>query len=233
MNVTAPFDMDAIKTYFADKENTFFIVDYDNSKIKENQLITYLSNIGIPCDLTNLNNPQDVNNLLVEYLSTMMLVEIPCLIKTAIAAILVNKGFDVGGIESLLTVEDLTKFNEENAELIQRLETILTSCSVYNMYTINVDEYRNWAESFEHIDDEQYVGVNFVHMFFYEDFYRFYQSTDKSLYRFFDKQFTESMFKGKPLFDYWHNDANMISMLTFAVMNDQFDKQKFESAIAG
>ena len=48
--VTVPLAIESIKEFFQDKEIKF-IVDYDNSKIKNQIFLTYVSNLDIPVDL--------------------------------------------------------------------------------------------------------------------------------------------------------------------------------------
>ena len=45
-----PISIDNLKKYFTDK-NTSFIIDYNNSSLKGNKFLTYISNLDVPCDV--------------------------------------------------------------------------------------------------------------------------------------------------------------------------------------
>ena len=75
-NTIAPIPIEDLKAYFENKEITF-IIDYNNSTLKGEKLLTYLSNLDVPCDINFKGTKQeDVNEFLVSYMSTRMLVKL-------------------------------------------------------------------------------------------------------------------------------------------------------------
>ena len=68
-----PIELKNLKKYFEDKTETY-LIDYEKSKLKGAQFLTYLSNLDVPCDLSNYDD-----ELLKEYFESSMLVNIPLL----------------------------------------------------------------------------------------------------------------------------------------------------------
>ena len=53
IETTAPIAIEDLKKHFEDKE-TSYLVDYEKSELKGEKLLTYLSNLDLPCDLKNI-----------------------------------------------------------------------------------------------------------------------------------------------------------------------------------
>ena len=51
----APIAIDDLKKHFTDKDISF-LIDYKKSDLKGEKLLTYLSNLDLPCDLKNIDN---------------------------------------------------------------------------------------------------------------------------------------------------------------------------------
>jgi len=50
VETTAPIAIEDLKKYFADKE-TFYLINYKDSELKGEKLLTYLSNLDVPADI--------------------------------------------------------------------------------------------------------------------------------------------------------------------------------------
>ena len=50
-----PIDLKNLKKYFEDKSESYMI-DYEKSKLKGAQFLTYISNLDIPCDILNYDD---------------------------------------------------------------------------------------------------------------------------------------------------------------------------------
>ena len=86
INTIVPIELKDLKKYFEDKTQSYQI-DYLNSKLKGAQFLTYLSNLDVPCDLSNYDD-----ELLKEYFESSMLVNIPLLEKAAMIVLFEHKG---------------------------------------------------------------------------------------------------------------------------------------------
>ena len=81
-----PIELKNLKKYFEDKTE-IYLIDYEKSKLKGAQFLTYLSNLDVPCDLSNYDD-----ELLKEYFESSMLVNIPLLEKAAMIVLFEHKG---------------------------------------------------------------------------------------------------------------------------------------------
>ena len=86
INTIVPIELKDLKKYFEDKTETY-LIDYEKSKLKGAQFLTYLSNLDVPYDLSNYDD-----ELLKEYFESSMLVNIPLLEKPAMIVLFEHKG---------------------------------------------------------------------------------------------------------------------------------------------
>jgi hypothetical protein len=217
IETTAPISIDNLKKYFEDKE-TVFLIDYDNSNLKEEKLLTYLSNLEIPCDL-NITDNDYLLPLITCYLKSPHMVEIPFLERITIILLLQHKG--------ILEKQDLTML-ESFKELLDLWCERLDSLTLYNLYCVNEDNdyFKNWVlETGIKDDTTDMSGCNFVNLLKYEDFYRFYQKSS-STPKYFPYYFDEYVFKGKNLYSYWANNNNPMFLLTFGIASGVFEQFK-------
>jgi hypothetical protein len=207
----APIAIEDLKKYFTDK-TTFYVVEYADSKLKGSKLITYLSNLDLPADIDLTGSSlEDCYSLLKDYMNSPMLVNIHSLEYFVMCVLREAKG--------LSNVSSQKHFIEENLDLINTWINKLDSLTLFNMYIINTEETKNFAESFPKNDTDDIVGVNFISLLKHEDFYTLYSKVDKSSLKFYTKYFNEYMFKGKNLYSYWANKNNPLFLLTFAIGN--------------
>ena len=80
IETVAPIAIEKLKEYFNDKQK-MFLIDYDNSNLKNEKFLIYLSNLDLPCDLIFDKNKEDHQNLLMNYLKTKNIISIPSLEK--------------------------------------------------------------------------------------------------------------------------------------------------------
>lgn len=224
MNVietTAPIKIEELKKYFADKE-TFYVIDYEASDLKGAKLLTYLSNLDIPSDIKLDRNSALFTELLLEYLNTPFLVNIPALEKETILLLLEYKSVGTFGYADFIVA---------NKDLLDKWSAILDSLILFNTYCINSDEYKEGVKLMDRYDDNFTIGANFVSLLKYEDFYDFYTTIDNKNFKYHDAYFNNYMFKGKNLYNFWATPSNPIFLMTWAAIADEFDSQEFVLAV--
>ena len=220
-----PIELKNLKKYFEDKTETYNI-DYEKSKLKGAQFLTYISNLDIPCDLANYDD-----ELLLAYFETQMLVSIPRLERAAMQVLFEHKGF----LKNVVHWTDTTKgvhgaFISQNLEIIEQWANKLESLPLYNMSIIGEGAFKDFVESYPKDDSNDVKGINFVSLLKHPDFYSYYNKTNEKNVRYYTKYFTEYMFKGKSLFDYWGVKENPMFLMTWAVAEGKFDIKKYNQA---
>lgn len=202
----APIAIDDLKKYFTDKD-TKFIIDYANSTLRGQKLLTYLSNLDIPADISFKNSSvADVSELMEAYLTSTTLVNIRAL-ELMITSILVH--YKEVGVR-----DDFTRKNEE---IIKKWINVLDSLTLYNMAIVNEESFKEFAKSFPEDDTENLEGVNFVSLLKNHEFYCFYEKIEKKTLKYYTHYFNDYMFKGKNMYSYWANENNPLFLLTYGV----------------
>lgn len=213
INAVAPIAIDQIKEYFKDK-NTMFIIDYNESKLQDKVFLTYLSNLDIPCDINFDTTPREkVFQLLASYTDIKNICNIPVLNVMIAEIILKSIGVNSNILFSKdhFTNEEIYTFIENNKDTLIKWLDFIDSSMVFLLYSYkDLNEKLKVEESFEVIDDHNYVGLNVVNLFKIPGFLELYFSSTKQLKMlYFKQQFETYMFKGKAFFEYYNNDVNV------------------------
>ena len=203
----APIAIEDLKKYFLDKSITYDI-DYTNSKIKGTKLLTYISNLDIPCDIS-FTDKHEQEELLKEYLNSSVLCSIPSLEILTINLLLEYKEIY---IENLIPYKN---FITDNLEIIKQWESKLDSLTLYNMYIVNSPEMQEFAKGFPEDDTEDLTGINFLSILKHQDFFIYYGKIKESNLKFYTKYFNEYIFKGKNLYSYWATENNPLFLISF------------------
>lgn len=201
----APISIEDLKKYFTDKDITY-LIDYTASELKGKKLITYLSNLDIPADIKNIDL-----DLVKDYLNSVSLVTISSLENTVIDILFVLKG--------LKKDNQYNKFISENFEILNNWQNKLESLSVYNMYMLNSDKFRDYAKSFPKDETRDLKGVNFVSLLKHDRFFGFFEKINNDKLKFYTHYFNDYIFRGKNMFEYWANDKNPLFLLTWSIAN--------------
>jgi hypothetical protein len=220
IQTSAPINIEDLKKYFLDK-SILFIIDYTTSNIKESKLLTYISNLDIPCDI-KFNNDDEINELLPAYLDSSFIVNLPILENKIISLLLQNKGLiEVTDPDLLITLKpSLDDWTEK-----------LDSLPLFNLYSVQSDELKQWVVG-NHLEDDttDSKGINFVSLLKHEEFYFFYQQmTDAPKY--YSKLFNDYMFKGKNLYSFWANENNPMHLLTQAIAEDSDEVREYVTSV--
>lgn len=220
IETTAPIKIEELKKYFLDK-NTFYQIDYNNSQIQGKKLLTYLSNLDVPCDITVDMYSQEGKELLKEYLNFPLLTNIPSLEEKTIQLLLQCKGVADYGF---------SEFIKDNHETLDKWIQILDSLLYFNTYCINDDKYKSQIENSKSFEEDFIIGVNFVSLLKHESFYDFYINVNPKNFKYHRSYFNDYLFKGKNLFAFWANANNPIYIITWAVELGNINPDDFVSA---
>ncbi len=216
----APLELDQLKEYFTDK-NIFYLIDYEQSDIKGEMLLTYLSNLEIPCDL-QIKEYDNCMTLLSTYLSFKQILSVPFLEQKTIDVLLQYKG--------IIEISD-HEFIETHADILQVWVEKLDSLSIFNMWIVNEESFKDFAEQFPHDDKDSIEGINFVSLLKHEEFYIYYNIVDKTNLKFYERYFEDYMFKGNNLYSYWANENNPMFLLNWAISSGNLDLEEYSKAI--
>ena len=227
---TVPLSMELVKQQFQDKEMSF-LIDVHNSQLKGKDLLVYIANLELNCelDLTNLTT-QEKMELLKSYMKLNTINNLQSMSLNLAATILLSIGIDWH--ENLqnpaLTLEESKQFIAENKELFDRWNTFLASTMMYQVTSIKfLEEEMGTSAQYPHIDDINYIGKNVVNLFTVPTFLDTYYSkpTEFPMY-YFKQQFEEHIFKGHSLFHYFCNNENTTYLMLHALIegDPSFDK---------
>jgi hypothetical protein len=216
IETTAPISIELLKEYFQNKDLKF-LIDYENSKLQGMKMLTYLSNIDIPSDIKMTMDGERFYDLLREYLNLPILVNVEMLERVVIDILLHKK--------NLIKIVDqnIDNFIDENKDILNKWENMLDSLILFNLYTVKEKFFSDWVETFPKVETLDPVGINFVNLLKYDDFYIFYQNTDLSKIKFYQRLFDEYIFKGKNLYSFWAQENNPMYLLTFGIANGIVD----------
>jgi hypothetical protein len=222
IETTVPVAIEDLKKYFIDK-NTLYIIDYNKSQIKEQKLLTYLSNLEIPCDIElSKLDASEMYELLKAYMETTMIVNLLSLELLTIDVLKEAKGLNDKEVHK--------EFISENKELINSWISKLDSLTLYNMYAINNDEFQAFAKQFPEDVDTNLNGINFISLLKNAEFYDFYKKIETDKLKFYTNYFNEYMFKGKNLYHYWANQNNPLFLLTYGIAEGLVSSENYMTA---
>lgn len=213
-----PISILDLKKFFVDK-STVYHINYTDSSLKGTQLLTYLSNLDIPCDII-FKNEQELMELMQAYISFTMLVNIPSL--------------ELGMIRLLLIYNDdsieNTDFIKNNESLFEQWLSKLNSLTLFNLYSVESDEFKQFVESHPLDETQSIEGINFVSLLKHPYFYTLYRNIKPETLKFYKSYFTEYMFKGKNMFSFWATENNPMFLLTYGITEQKFKADDYFDA---
>lgn len=205
IKTTAPIPVADLKRKFT--ETVQFHIDVDESRLKNNALITYLSNLNI--DVRLLFKSEDVMfELLKAYMNSTALVSIFDLEDLAINIILCATG------KPYLLPADPTTFIQDNFETIELWVKRIDSLPLYAMHCVpaTADEVLKYPED----TTESLVGLNFVKLIEHPQFPVACMGIEEEDYNWNKQFFNEYCFAGSNLFTFFEsmNNPFFIAMLS-------------------
>ena len=234
-NTVAPIPIELLKEYFSD-DTIVFNIDYAESILKGDKLITYLSNLDVPSKLTGWDKVSTVDkfSFIKDYMNAKLVIknyELEACVLQILFELSYLEFFVRYECEDILTREEICSFCEDNKDLIQTWLTMLASCSLYALTTVGEDNdlCDLISKEFETIDYYDYCGVNFV-MLFRHEIIQELLSADREVY-YFEKQFNEPMFKGQDLFTFWNHENNTMAIITWGISSGEILHDEFYANI--
>jgi hypothetical protein len=218
IKTVCPVPMEQLKQYFSNKENYIFEIDYNNSALQGDKLLTYLSNIDIPCDIDpeTINNEQ-LESLLTEYITnTNTLINVPLLVTHALVSLLTVKSDNnvVWDCPQGFSKEQTESFVTKNYDALRSMLDVIESTMLYNISTITCEELKEDTETFNKVEDKNYCGINFVWILKRPEFIHLIENVDKNKQKYYVHQYDKYIYKGKCLYDFWMNSNNHLALFT-------------------
>ncbi len=200
--VTVPLPIESIKEFFVDKEIKF-LVDYENSKIKDQVFLTYVSNLDIPIDIKDNIEQETLFKLIDCYMTVKTITDIPFLNSIVSQIILAAAGSKDAADNGYLSNEQLDEFISNRREIISVWMAFFNSLPLFVMSTFNeLNEKEKFAESNDIIDDTDIVGLNVVNLIKQDIMLEFFTQQIDAKQFWFKQQFESYMFKGKGLYEF-------------------------------
>jgi hypothetical protein len=225
-HTTAPLPIETIKEYFLDKD-MLFLIDYANSKLADKIFLTYISNLDMPIDI-ELSKDFPIEKtftLLDAYLDVKTISKVETLTMMIAHIILKAAGVDTKEalVNTFLTDEQAQEYIDTRKEKIETWLHFLDSTMLYLIYTYqDLNEHIKVEENFPVVEDINYIGLNVVNLFQVPGFSTCYFGLREiQNLTFFKEQFTKSMFKGKPFFEYYKTDENIFVPILLALVENK------------
>lgn len=215
--VTAPLAMEQIKEFFEDK-NVHFLIDYKNSQLKGELLLTYISNLDLPCDIDFSDCVQeDILSLMKDYFLTKSMIQSDLLKVLAAQIILISKNLNPDFLmeKPLLTAQSCQNFITTNIEMVERWNSVLSS-SIYGCIASlsDIERQYNLKSAMPQNTDASYVGYNVMNLFTVAGFTETYFSVPVThSIQYFKPLFEDCLFKGQNFLGYFNNNNNLLGMI--------------------
>jgi hypothetical protein len=219
----APISLENLKIYFSDK-STRYLIDYKNSKLQEQKLLTYLGNLDLNCDIDieDFNDPVNAK-LLQTYFSSTTLVNVLTLERAAIGVLFEYKGLVAPGY--------FANFIQENLELVKTWVQKLDSLVLFNTYIINDEEAKQEVKNYPEDNTDSIEGINWVSLLKHQEFFYFYQLLDFKNLRYYSTYFTETMFKGRNLYSFWATEKNPMFLITWGILEEKINSKEWNELL--
>lgn len=216
---------------FIENQNKVFDIDYKGSSLKGDIAFTYLSNLQLKCrfDLQNLTQ-EELFELLVAYMKTDKIVSVENLEKAVIGIFLLYNGIEIDGFDYGLIRETAQSFIDANKQLVERWSDVLNSMFLYSILCYGNKIDRETAQKdLDVITDKNYIGLNFVNLFKYPEFYCYFIVKEIKPVTYFKPYFEDLMFDGNNLYYYFNTETNLILKGVGSVLNEEVEKKDVSS----
>jgi hypothetical protein len=231
IETSCPLEMETLKEYFQDKDNTSFLINYRAGKLDADALMIYLSNLNLDADFDEdtYNDRDALKEIVLAYMkTTTSLLDIKQLAREALAICCQHREIPHSETGELYyeKLECAKDFIAENADVVERWCVMLDSSPVYNLYCLPDNPYSDFiAERFETIDDPDYVGINYVNCYdlVWIGYYIGTIRLGERPCRYFENQFNEYRFRGRNMFSFFNTESNSLSVMSQVIAAGEWD----------
>lgn len=205
---------------FIDNQDNVFEIDFSKNQLDYPTSFVYLSNLGMRCniDFSSIEKEQKFE-IIKYYMESEVIVHIENLEKLVLQIYLQYKGIQIEEFKSdILSTEEIEDFLTINENLLDKYDQVLSSIFLYTLLTFKTEEERSeLKEACEINKDQNFIGLNFINLFKYQEFYGLFLLHEPKYSIYFEPYFEKYMFEGYNLFNFLNNENNIL-MKTFSVI---------------
>ncbi|MNO14048.1 hypothetical protein D3C76_36880 [compost metagenome] len=228
IETVVPIPMLTLKRKFT--ENVKFIIDYDNSKYKGSVLITYLTNLGINCEI-KFSSLEAKLGMLKDYLHITSMVKLP-----EMEDLVINLLLAASGKPYSLPFNPVAYIDEHR----DILEVWMQNVCMVPVYALQAHAaYKAEVEQYDEIPGESLSGINFVRLLDHPLFPVLIGGIPKEDWCWNRMFFNEYCFGGQNLFYYFavQNNPYFMALLALdspdkAVAFEQVARAELETSLA-
>lgn len=237
--IAAPFQLDDLKRIVAGEQSCPEI-DFVNSKIKDQALLTYIYNLNLSDVTVNLEGVslEDRRNFFLSFMKHKTTVEVANLLDTYLKFLLVLKDIqihkdDVEEINKnvIFSDEEIRQLlnDEEVRETVERAAFVLDGIIVHIMLSLNEINIRA-DEEFGKVGilkDPNWTGHTWINLLKKPAFNAYYYTVMPALKDlvYFPYQYSESIYKGKVLLDYLGENPWLLALMQVTLKNLEGTKE--------
>lgn len=200
---------------FIDNQDDVYDIEFAKNTLDNHTAFIYLSNLEIKfkVNFDGLSKQQKFD-ILNEYLKFDAILNCENLEKLALKAFNRFKGIDIqdDNRDCVLSDEELDEFIEQNKDLLTRYDEVFSSLFFFILYSFYNEKERDElkANCSKIVTDSRYVGINFVNLLKYKEFYAQYLLFAPKYTYYFEPYFDEYMFKGENLYKFINTENNIV-----------------------
>lgn len=226
--LTIPFQINDLKNIVSGEVKCPEI-DFRNSKIKDQAMLTYIYNLNLSDVTVNLKDTslEERRNFFLSYLNHKTTVEISNLLDTYLKFLLVLKGIkvheeDVEEVNKnvLFTDEEIQQLLDTDSEVrdaVEHAAFVLDGIAIHAMLSLNEISIEA-DESFGKVGvlrDPNWVGHTWINLLKKPAFNVYYFSIMPELSElvYFPYQYSEPIYKGRTLLDYMSESPWILAMM--------------------
>lgn len=244
--LAVPFQLDDLKSIVSG-ETACPEIDFVNSKIKDQALLTYIYNLNLSDVTVNLKDAplEDRRNFFLSFTRHKTTVEVTNLLDTYLKFLLALKGIQVhkedlevvnkDAIFNDEEIKQLLDSDEEVRDAIERAAFILDGIVVHIMLSLNQVNIQA-DEEFGKVGvlkDPNWTGHTWVNLLKKPAFNAYYYTVMPALKDlvYFPYQYSESIYKGKVLLDYLAENPWLMALMQHTLKNLERSKEDDNSTL--
>lgn len=215
--LVAPFQIEELKQIVSGKIKSP-VIDFKNSKIKNQSLLTYIYNLNIQDATIDIKDTElsDRRNLFLSFLNHKTTVEVTGLTETYIKFLFALKGITVRSEDQVVLdrscifsdseIADMMQSDTEVRDAIEHAAFLLDGIVVHLMLSLN-DMHIELDGDFGKVGvvkDPSWIGHTWINLIKHPVFSVYYYSVMPPLAElvYFPYQYSEPIYKGKTLLNY-------------------------------